>query len=941
MAPLGHDLRLCSFNCRSIRNSLIEVQQLCMRHDIVLLQEHWLLPHDLQFLSQVHCDFLAFGTSAVDISKDVLIGRPYGGTAILYRKEMARLINIVKCDDSRMTAVRVQTLYGPLLIVNVYMPTDYHDDDSLELYTETCGKLNALLVECDVAHVVIAGDFNCNVGTRFFSCFDNLATSNSLIFSDINRMHDVFTYCGANNSRFSWIDHVLSSKTIDDSIHSVDVLYDFILSDHKPLSVLFLHLLTIDSTAGVDGSTCNQSVFIPQWDQLDSCHATLYTAELDRLLQRVICSAELQSCILCPTSCSNSCRSVEHHSAIDKYYDNIMACVSSATRSTVPVSRVRVGSDFIVPGWSDYVQDKHTIARSAYLDWVWSNKPRVGPQFVLMQRTRASFKLALRYCRQHEAQCRADACAHSLKNKDPIKFWRSVHKISNSKATKYATIVDNAVGETEIANMWMRHFELLYSSVPCDNDANEFFDKFNGMSDSQLPIVTVNDVYAALAKQKKGKSPGPDGIYMEALLHAGLRLVVHLTLLFNLFLSHCHLPLAFMESMIVPLVKNKGGDLTDVDNYRAIALSNCVTKILESIILCYVSDCAISSDLQFGFKVGHSTSLCTYAVKETIDYYTNRGSQVFACFVDFSKAFDKVNYWKMFKMLLADGVPRGIVGLLVFWYSNQLVNVRWHNTVSRSFHIGNGTRQGGILSPCLFSRYIHDLLLSISGTKCGCNIGGTYVNIFAYADDIVLLAPSWHALQLLLSVLESEAVSIDMMCNIRKTVCMVFAPKCRNRTVATRFPPFKLFGNELQYVESFKYLGHIIDNTLSDSSDIEREIRNLFMRANILLRRFGQCSVAVKVALFKAYCICFYGHALWRNHTVDVLRKLKSCYHKCIKIFFGFSRQHSITDILLNLSLPSFETVLHNGRCTLQLQIASCANSIIVMLKGRRAGLTV
>ena len=45
----------------------------------------------------------------------------------------------------------------------------------------------------------------------------------------------------------------------------------------------------------------------------------------------------------------------------------------------------------------------------------------------------------------------------------------------------------------------------------------------------------------------------------------------------------------------------------------------------------------------------------------------------------------------MFKMMLADGVPRGLVGLLFFWYTNQLVNVRWYNTVSQNFHIGNGT----------------------------------------------------------------------------------------------------------------------------------------------------------------------------------------------------------------------------------------------------------
>jgi beta-lactamase regulating signal transducer with metallopeptidase domain len=85
------------------------------------------------------------------------------------------------------------------------------------------------------------------------------------------------------------------------------------------------------------------------------------------------------------------------------------------------------------------------------------------------------------------------------------------------------------------------------------------------------------------------------------------KLVEHLTLLFNIFLSHCHLPLAFMESMIAPLVKNKGGDLTNVDNYQAIALTNCVTKILEVL---YIAMSVIA--LPVMIKLGRSTSLCTY-----------------------------------------------------------------------------------------------------------------------------------------------------------------------------------------------------------------------------------------------------------------------------------------------------------------------------------------
>ena len=63
----------------------------------------------------------------------------------------------------------------------------------------------------------------------------------------------------------------------------------------------------------------------------------------------------------------------------------------------------------------------------------------------------------------------------------------------------------------------------------------------------------------------------------------------------------------------------------------------------------------------FGFKAGLSTMHCTNVVKNVINYYTSRGSQVFICFVDFTKAFDRVNYWKRFNMLLDDEVPVDIV----------------------------------------------------------------------------------------------------------------------------------------------------------------------------------------------------------------------------------------------------------------------------------------
>jgi len=106
---------------------------LCDDYDVVLIQEHWLLPNELDLLHNVHFDFYGFGTSAVDETSDLLIGRPYGGTAILYRKTFADKITKVDTGTSRITAVQLRLTVGTLLFINVYMPTNYGDDDSHEL----------------------------------------------------------------------------------------------------------------------------------------------------------------------------------------------------------------------------------------------------------------------------------------------------------------------------------------------------------------------------------------------------------------------------------------------------------------------------------------------------------------------------------------------------------------------------------------------------------------------------------------------------------------------------------------------------------------------------------------------------------------------------------------------------------------------------------------
>jgi len=82
------------------------------------------------------------------------------------------------------------------------------------------------------------------------------------------------------------------------------------------------------------------------------------------------------------------------------------------------------------------------------------------------------------------------------------------------------------------------------------------------------------------------------------------------------------------------------------------------------------------------------------------------------------------------------------------------------------------------------------------------------------------------------------------------------------------------------------YLGHIMTTNSRDDRDIQREMHNMFIRTNMLSRRFSRCSAKVKLGLFTSYCLCLYDVGLWSNYAASTLLKFKYCYHKCIKMFF-------------------------------------------------------
>jgi len=94
-------------------------------------------------------------------------------------------------------------------------------------------------------------------------------------------------------------------------------------------------------------------------------------------------------------------------------------------------------------------------------------------------------------------------------------------------------------------------------------------------------------------------------------------------------------------------------------------------------------------------------------------------------------------------------------------------------------------------------------------------------------------------------------------------------------------------------------------------TDILRQMSLLYSRTNVLLRKFGKCSLAVKLCLFRAHCIPFYGASLWDRFNKTVMKRFEAAYVKCVTVFFGFARLDSVTSMFSELGLPTFNTVLH------------------------------
>lgn len=200
-------------------------------------------------------------------------------------------------------------------------------------------------------------------------------------------------------------------------------------------------------------------------------------------------------------------------------------------------------------------------------------------------------------------------------------------------------------------------------------------------------------------------------------------------------------PTDWRESIFIPL--HKKGSPTNCNNYRTVALISHASKVLLHIIherLKPILHPQIAEE-QRGFMPGKGTREQILNVRQIIEKARKFNIKIYLAFVDYSKAFDSVQWEQLWHVLKQMNTPTHLIHLISQLYRHNIAWVRIGQTLTEELHLEAGVRQGCILSPILYNIYSeHIMRIVLDKWKGGISIGGKRINNLRYADDTLIIA---------------------------------------------------------------------------------------------------------------------------------------------------------------------------------------------------------
>ena len=366
--------------------------------------------------------------------------------------------------------------------------------------------------------------------------------------------------------------------------------------------------------------------------------------------------------------------------------------------------------------------------------------------------------------------------------------------------------------ETRQLERWKEYFAELLNRPAPDNPLDI------PPADRELLIKTSRpskaEIKKAIGLLKNGKAPGPDGIPPEALKADVPTSVDMLHTLFGKIWEEEEIPEDWKHGHIIKLPKK--GNLKECKNWRGITLLSIPGKVLNRILLERMKTAVDDRlrDEQAGFRKGRSCTDQIATLRIILEQSMEWQSSLYVTFVDFEKAFDSVDRNTLWKLLAHHGIPKKIINLIRKTYEPSSCQVVHNGSLTSSFNILTGVRQGCLLSPFLFLLAIDWVMkTALDGHSRGVQWTlFSHLEDIDFADDVTLLSHRQNDMQNKAVAVDGAGSDIGLKINIPKSKTM--------RANQTNEDPITIRGVALEDVERFPHLGSIVCKDGGTDEDI-------------------------------------------------------------------------------------------------------------------------
>lgn len=753
-------------------------------NEIICLAETWLTSPNV-YLPKFLCDYDIFSSCAV---REKSRGRASGGLVTLVRKRKSIQAKIL--DSSNLWLFITVTIGEEKFIIgNVYLPPSVSDDFCIESLGDFL--INLMENKPENVKLILTGDFNARIGnfnnmTDFymsdFSFLNSNRSSNDQIVNKRGRM--LVELMEENNLL------VCNGRTISDTPAS----YTFIAEQGcSTIDLIWIGEGVIRSVRDMFTRVIVEGAHLIITLEIVS-NQLVYEPNLDLKNDVTIIKYDENKIIDFYNTLSLSQNLYFNSTSSDSLYNNFTDAISSSSDQSgyriMKQISLKTNDKFIPknPWFDTNCRNLQKETRRAYRKYKNSYNDKSLLQNYLT--TRKKYNNLIIQTKETYHKTILNKLSNIKNNKD---FWEIVRSFNNNK---------QFINEVSL-DAWIIFYQNIYPKR--QNLALNFFSVFHPYLDADF---SLQELQKTIKKCKINKAPGRDKITNNILKNLPPTWEHYLLHLFNTVMDTETIPIGW--SIIEMCMLYKKGEKTDPYNYRGIALVNTVTKIFTTLIAKRLVDWAEANSLipeeQAGFrpKRGCQDHLFTLASITNLHVGTKK-SCMYVIFVDFKRAFDSVNHQLLWNKLFKLGVSGKIIRILKNFYDIARLTVRCGEGCSGLIDVTEGVLQGDSLSPLLFILMLSDIVdyFREKGMQ-GLPISSVDdLIMLLYADDIALLAYSWHDAQNKLKVLEEYCKDNGLILNAKKTKVLPIRKTGGCRRLKTLFWEKE----PLEYVNSYIYLG--------------------------------------------------------------------------------------------------------------------------------------